>query len=151
MDAHPRCAIAGIKQLSSENSDLIIHGGCGEAYPNGQHLSGLVSRDDHTTSRQMPWVNGACMVVRMESIPWFGLMDENMFLIGSDSDWCYTARSRGWQVWYIAEASCVHEQGVTSGNADEKVQRQMYLDMIYWRNKWVGSDLYRELSMEIFD
>lgn len=151
MDSHPKCAIAGPKQLSSENSDLIIHAGCNEAYPYGRHISGLVSNGDYTVSKKVPWVTGACMIVRVRSVIDYGLMDESMFLIGSDSDWCYTARGRGFEVWYIAECSCVHEQGVSSGTTDKKISGIMYLDMIYWRNKWIGSDLYRELSMEVFD
>ncbi len=151
MDAHPKCAIAGIRQVSSENPDQIIHGGCTQAYPNGRHLSGLISNNECLVDKQMPWVNGACMVVRLSSVIDFGLMDESMFLVGSDSDWCYAARARGFEVWYIAGASCVHEQGVSSSGDGENIQKLMYLDMVAWRNKWVGTDLYRELTMEIFD
>lgn len=151
MDSHPNCAIGGVKQLSSDNPDHIIHAGCTTAYPYGQHIGGLVSRGDGGEYLRMPWVNGACMIARVSQIPDFGLMDESMFLVGSDSDWCYAARARGFEVWYIANASCIHEQGVTSGNADEAIQKIMYLDMIAWRNKWVGTDLFRELTMEIFE
>lgn len=148
MDAHPEVAIAAPAQLSSDDEDLIINAGGLEAYPMGRHISG--KRAEHSEDAYVPWVNGACMVVRLSSVIDFGLMDESMFLIGSDSDWCYTARARGFKVAYIANALCVHEQGVTSGGANEKVQRIMYLDMLAWRNKWIGTDLFRELSMEIF-
>lgn len=151
MDANPKCAIAGIKQLHSEDPDRIIHGGCTEAYPTGRHIGGLVSRGDCAFHKQMPWVNGACMVVRVSAVVDFGLMDESMFLFGSDSDWCYTARARGFEVWYIASASCVHEQGVSNASSDKTIHKWMYLDMLAWRNKWIGSDLFKELSMEIFE
>lgn len=151
MDSHEKCAIAGIKQISSEDSDFIIHGGCVEAYPFGVHISGLVSRNDCNESKQVQWVNGACMVVRISSVIDFGLMDENMFLIGSDSDWCFTARARGFQVWYIADATCVHEQGISSEGGPTEFKKLMMLDMLFWRDKWVGSDIYRELTFEVFD
>lgn len=151
MDAHPEVAIAAPAQLSSENEDLIINAGGAQAYPMGRHLSGERSKGMYVNDAYVPWVNGACMVVRLKHVVDFGTMDESMFLIGSDSDWCYTARARGFKVGYIANAFCVHEQGVTSGGADEKVQRIMYLDMLQWRNKWIGTDLFRELSMEIFE
>lgn len=151
MDAHPKCAIAGIRQLSSENPDQIIHAGCTQAYPYGKHISGLISEGECLSDKQVPWVNGACMVVRVSSVIDFGLMDESMFLVGSDSDWCYAARARGFEVWYIAGASCVHEQGVSSTGDNPEIQKLMYLDMLAWRSKWIGTDLYRELTMEIFD
>lgn len=150
MDEHPKCAIASIKQVSSQDPDRIIHGGTLECYPTGQHEGGLVSKGDCAVSKKVPWANAACLIVRVKNIPEFGLMDENMFLIGSDSDWSYTARARGFEVWYIADAVCVHEHGVSSGSGEEWTQKQMYLDMLYFRSKWIGSDLYRELSMEIF-
>lgn len=149
MDAHPKCAIAGIKQLSSQNEDHIIHGGTYEAFPAGRHEGGLVSRGDCAVSKQVPWVNGACMIVRLEAILDTGLMDENMKMFGSDADWSYTARARGWQTWYIADAVCIHEQGA-SKSMDTKMQRIFERDMLYFRFKWVDGDLYRELVSEVF-
>lgn len=151
MDQNQSCAIAGIKQIHSDNPDLVIHGGGLEAYPYGRHESGYISMGECSVNKRVPWVNGACMVVRISSVIDFGLMDESMFLIGSDSDWCYTARARGFDVCYIADASCVHEQGVSSGSENPEIQKLMYMDMLAWRNKWVGTDLFRELTMEIFD
>lgn len=149
MQTHPRCAIAGIKQLSSENEDHIIHGGTYECFPTGRHEGGLVSKGDCNVSKQVPWVNGACMIVRMEALLEIGLMDPNYKMFGSDADWSYTARQRGWETWYIAEAVCVHEQGA-SKTQDEKMARVFDADMNYFAGKWLGDDQFRELSMEVF-
>lgn len=149
MDSHPRCAIAGIKQLSSENEDVIIHGGTLECFPAGRHEGGYVSRGDCSESKQVPWVNGACMVVRLEAVLEFGIMDESMKMFGSDADWSYTARARGWECWYIADAVCVHEQGV-SKTMDPAMTKTFEKDMIAFRSKWIDGELYRDLSLEIF-
>ena len=149
MEEHPRCAIGGIKQLSSQDENYIIHGGCLEAFPNGIHIVGDVSKGDCSKNKQMPWVNGACLIVRLDAIEDIGLMDENYFLICSDSDWCYTARARGWEVWYIADAECIHEQGISKKPIPE-FERQMLMDMIYFKDKWCEGGLFRELSKEIF-
>lgn len=150
MESHPKCFHASIKQISSSDPDAIIHGGTLDCYPTGRHIGGSVEQGDCNVSRKMPWANAACVIVNVGLIPDVGLLDENMVLIGCDSDWSYRARALGFEVWYIAEAGCIHEQGVTK--ASEGVpQKQMYLDMIYWRTKWIGADLYRELSMEVFD
>lgn len=151
MNSHPMCFIGSIKQLSDQNEDLIIHGGTLEAYPHGRHIGGFVSKGNCNVNKQMPWANGACMIVRLDLIPNVGLMDPNYFLIGSDSDWSFTARSRGYQIWYIADAVCVHEQGVSSGDTSKELSRIMVSDVNYFRSKWIGSDLFKELSMEVFD
>lgn len=151
MDSHPMCFIGSIKQLSDQDEDLIIHGGTLEAYPYGRHIGGLVSKGHCNVSKQMPWANGACMIVRLEYIPQVGLMDPNYFLIGSDSDWSFTARARGYQIWYIADAVCVHEQGVSAGDTSKELSRIMVSDTDYFRQKWIGSDLFKELSLEVFD
>lgn len=149
MDAHPKCAIAGIKQISSTNPDEIIHGGTLECFPAGRHKGGLVSRGDCGVSEQVPWVNGACMIVRLEAIFEFGLMDESMKMFCSDADWSYTARARGWECWYIAEAECVHEQGA-SKSRDDAMQKLFEADSIYFRDKWMTGELYKDLSLEVF-
>jgi N-acetylglucosaminyl-diphospho-decaprenol L-rhamnosyltransferase len=145
MDAHPRCAIAGIKQYLDADPDQIIHGGCTQAFPAGIHITGRASSGDCAESKPMPWVNGACLIVRLSAVIDFGLMDENFFLIGSDSDWCYTARLRGWEVWYCAEAECLHEWGVSRNPPTPEVAQTMARDQVYWHAKWVGSRAHAAL------
>ena len=89
------------------------------------------------------------MIVRMEAILEIGLMDENMKMFGSDSDWSYTARARNWETWYIAEAECVHEQGVSQSRTPE-MEKTFERDMVYFRSKWLDGELYKDLTLEIF-
>ena len=44
------------------------------------------------------------------------------FLIGSDSDYCFTARSRGWQIWRIVGAGGINEYGVAGVSADVDIE-----------------------------
>jgi len=152
MNSEPDCAIAGIKQVSTLDNDKIMHGGCTTAYPNGMHYVGSVKAGHHNKNRKMPWVNGACMIVNNSLIPEFGYMDENYFLICSDSDWCYTARQRGFSVWYIADAVCKHEEGgISRKNDNTFLTDKMRDDTLYFSDKWIGNGCFRELSMEIFE
>lgn len=140
MDAHPACAICGPKQLRAEEPDLIIHGGCSQAYPAGVHFGGRVSQGNCAVSLPMPWVNGACMVFRVDSLYFTGLMDEKFFLIASDSDICFTARQRGYEVWYCAESVVLHEGGVSSkGPPDIEYAAHFNADQLHFRDKWLGS------------
>lgn len=146
MDAHPRCGIAGVKQLKADEEDVILHGGCLEAFPAGRHITGRVSNGDCGVSLPMPWVNGACLFVRMEMLLETGLMDEGYFLIASDSDFCYTARQRGWEVWYCAEAVVLHETGgVSSQQKSLEAVAHFNADQARFRDKWLGSMGYELL------
>lgn len=140
MDSHPRCGIAGVQQLKADDPDVIIHGGCLEAFPAGRHITGRVSAGDCSTSLPMPWVNGACMAVRTEMLFDTGLMDEGYFLIASDSDFCFTARQRGWDVWYCAEATVLHETGgISQHQPDLDAAAHFNADQARFRDKWVGT------------
>ena len=148
MQSHPKCGIAGIKQLSSEDNDQIIHGGTKQAYPAGVHEGGLVSRGDCAKSKKVPWVNGAIMMIRLETLLDTGLLDENMIMFGSDSDISHTMRARGWECWYCAEAVGVHEQ-IASRGTSEKMQKQLKLDMLYFKDKWISGELFEDLVLEL--
>jgi GT2 family glycosyltransferase len=69
-------------------------------------------------------------------------------MLGSDSDWCYTARARQWEVWYVAEAVCLHEVGVSNRGGSPELMKIFQNDMGYWRDKWVGSALFARLATE---
>jgi len=148
MRDHPRCGIAGPKQLLASNEDVIVHAGGTIVYPAGHHHGGLVSRGDGAKSAKMAWVNGALMFVRIEAMLEFGIMDENMLMLGSDSDWCYSARARNWEVWYCAESVCLHEVGVSNRGGSPELVKIFQNDMGYFRDKWIGSALFARLATE---
>ena len=146
MDSHPRCGIGTPLQLHSENPDFVVCGGCLEAFPFGKHQQGSLS--EFTADELLFWGNGACMMLRKEMIREIGLLDKNLVFIGSDSDYCFTARSRGWQVWRIANARGIHEQGLSGVVADPGTDLLKINDMLYFGKKWLSGGLYRELSAE---
>ena len=77
-----------------------------------------------------------------------GLLDENYAFIGSDSDYCFTARSRGWQIWRIVGAEGVHECGSSARISEMRIEFLKIKDMLYFSNKWLTGGLYKQLSYE---
>jgi len=146
MDSHPQCGIGMPLQLHSENPDFVVCGGCLDAFPFGKHQQGHLS--GFTQDEQLFWANGACMILRKEMVREIGLLDKNLLFIGSDSDYCFTARSRGWQVWRIANARGIHEHGASGAVADPGMDLLKINDMLYFGKKWLTGRLYRELSAE---
>ncbi|MHC4511382.1 MAG: glycosyltransferase family protein [Planctomycetota bacterium] len=146
MDSHPNCGIGAPLQLHSGNPDYVIFAGGCEAFPLGKHQHGPLQ--EFTEDREILWANGACMILRKEMIREIGVLDENYVLIGSDSDYSFAARSRGWQVWRIAGANGIHEHGASGRLCEPNVELLKIKDMIYFGQKWLTGELYRNLSHE---
>ena len=146
MNSHPECGIGAPLQLHTEEPDYVICGGSSEAFPLGKHQHGRVS--EFTEDKQIPWCNGACMILRKKMVREIGLLDENFVFIGSDSDYCFTARSRGWQIWRIAGARGIHEHGASGVSGNRDIEILKIKDMIYFGKKWLTGELYKEMAYE---
>jgi N-acetylglucosaminyl-diphospho-decaprenol L-rhamnosyltransferase len=66
---------------------------------------------DHASAREAEFVMGAVLLVRRAAIDEVGLLDEDFFLFGEETDWCYRFRSAGWQVLFTPDAEFIHVAG----------------------------------------
>lgn len=57
------------------------------------------------------WVDGACLMIRRETVEAVGLLDEQYFLYGEEVDWCFRVKRAGWRVVAVRAASVVHHRG----------------------------------------
>lgn len=146
MNRNPRCGIGAPLQLHPQIPDYVIWAGCYEAFPVGRHQHG--PRDQFRTDEPVYWANGACMILRRQMIEEIGLLDKNLVFIGSDSDYSFTARSRGWQIWRIASAGGVHEHGASGNSADPRIEILKIKDMLYFSKKWLNGSLYNAMAFE---
>jgi len=144
MAAHPACGIGAPLQLDARHPDRVIWAGGFEAFPAGRHQVGVLA--DFRQDAEILWANGACMMLRKAMIREIGLMDENLVFIGSDSDYSFTARSRGWQVWRIAGARGIHEQGLSGGISNLEIEDLKLGDLIRFGRKWLTGEIYRDLA-----
>lgn len=132
LDSHERVGIAGSKQLDIEDHDLIRHGGTERAFPSGVHTGGRVSMGHCRLPKKQIWVNFASVMIKREMIKHIGLLDENMFLLYSDSDYCFWARYRGYEVWYEPRSRVYHRLGKGSKQISEWHQKDMQAFMDKW-------------------
>lgn len=146
MELHPNCGIGAPLHIDSENPEYVVYAGGQEVFPYGKHLHGHLS--SFTEDEQIHWANGACMILRKDMIQEIGLLDENYAFIGSDSDYCFTARSRGWQIWRIAGARGIHEHGFSAISSEMRIEFLKIKDMVYFSKKWLTGELYREMAYE---
>ena len=146
MDAHPKAGIGSpLEHLADQPDGHVLAGGL-EAFPFGAHRCG--PRSVFTRDEQILWANGACMILRKEMIRRIGLLDENFKFICSDSDYSFTARSRGWEVWRIGAAYGVHEHGASASGGDLAIEVMKINDMLHFARKWLTGGLYRQLAHE---
>jgi len=146
MDSHPDCGIGAPMQIDSKNPEYVIFAGGQEVFPIGKHQHGQLS--DFSEDKKIVWADGACMILRKKMVQEIGLLDENYVFIGSDSDYCFAARSRGWQIWRIAGARGIHERGISSKLSEIDIEHLKIKDMVYFSKKWLTGELYKELAYE---
>ena len=146
MESHPQCGITMPLQLHPAKTDYCACAGGLEAFPFGNHSHGPVAQ--FTGNEPIAWANGACMMLRKEMIRDIGLLDKNYVFIGSDSDYCFMARSRGWEIRRCDAAHGVHEHGASGQSNSPKVELMKLNDMLYFAHKWLTGQLYRQLALE---
>lgn len=145
MEADPNCGIACPIQIS-EKDNSVYWGGSFDAFPFGRHQGDSLSA--YTSDFETYWANGACMLLRVKMIREIGFLDKNMRFICSDSDYSFTARSRGWKVKVAHQAHVYHSAGSSGSDASNFINDIKNQDAIFFAKKWLNGDLYKSLSYE---
>jgi len=81
------------------------------------------------TPRAVEYVTGAAMAFRRDVLERVGFLDEG-FWPGyfEDIDFCFRAREAGYEIWYIPDATLVHEETTSSPN-------QQFISQSYQRGR----------------
>jgi len=65
------------------------------------------------------------MLVRQEAIKQVGLMDEQFFMYGEETDWCYRFKQAGWKIVFTPDAQIIH----LGGQSSKKIATEMGLQL----------------------
>lgn len=145
---NPKTGVIGFKIIAMDDSDFIHHGGTGAAFPSGQHKIGRVSNGDLDKRTKEKWVTGASMAISAGCVLDCGVMDERYINYGSDSDFCYVARSKDFDVVYLP-VHIRHRIGQSANPSPEQI-KVIRADMLYFANKWLNGKLFHDLDSEHF-
>jgi GT2 family glycosyltransferase len=125
LNEHPRAGVVAPQLLSTDGS---IQKSC-RAFPT---FSGMLSellgfsrlfpktekfREykmldwNHDDERQVDQPEGACLLIRKQTLAQVGLLDEGYFMLFEEVDWCYRAKQAGWEIWFTPKAQVVHHYG----------------------------------------
>jgi len=80
-------------------------------------------------------VGGACMGIKRELLPRLGYFDENFFHYFEETDYCYNARSHGYQVVYCPQSKVIHRVYGSCQNM-RILNNYFSQSRTYFQNKW---------------
>lgn len=132
MQSNPDIGIVCACMLPSEDTNICIDTGGLWALPSGGSLT--MARQE-LKDAPLLWATAACWLLRPEMIEEIGLLDENLVHFSSDVDYCYTARSRGWEVWR-STAIGIHRP--KSLQLSDEMHLRKSKDTEYFLKKWCG-------------
>lgn len=66
------------------------------------------------SEREVPFLNGVCLLCRINALKEIGVMDKNMGGYVEDADWSWRAKEKGWSSVYTPIPSIIHHEA-TSG------------------------------------
>jgi len=149
MNKYPKCGIVSSYIYDATHKDRICFTGGGDV------LQGMHRIDVSDKPRRERWVTFCSVLIRAEMVEQIGRLDPNYFLVCSDSDYCYTARSRGWDILSDPKSIVYHheEHGISrvhNIDPDMQLRKKMRGDQRYFIEKWIGSELFRDLNLEVF-
>lgn len=62
----------------------------------------------YENAHKQDWVTGAFFLMRREVVADIGFLDENFFMYVEEVDYCFRAKEKGWEVWYVPITGVVH-------------------------------------------
>ncbi len=99
----------------------------------------LLSKQD--APREVDWVVGACMLVRLAAVSEVGPFDDRYFMYAEELDWCVRARRASWQIWFEPAAVATHRLGGSSRQNELPLMIESYRSMYrfyatYYPRSW---------------
>lgn len=98
------------------------------------------------TPHPSPYLHGAAMMIKRETIEKVGLMPEMYFLYYEEMDWCTQMTNAGYELWYEPRCTVFHKESQSTGQLSKL--RSYYMTrnrLLYARRNRTGSS--RLLSM----
>ncbi len=140
MDANPEVGLCGPKLLNADRSlqpsarnfystfgSLIENKLIAQFWKTPRSQTRFLSYWDHSYTRPVDWVTGACMLARMDTIRRVGLLDTAFFMYGEEIDWQMRMQKAGYPIHFVHDAEVIHLGGGSSQQAFQKMRRQEYL------------------------
>jgi len=87
------------------------------------------------TDTVVDFLNGVCVLCRIDALRDVGLLDEEMGGYVEDTDWSWRARRNGWQSWYVPVPSILHHQVAEEYEHYSVKTFMLRRNHVYWHMK----------------
>ena len=152
LDADPRVAVVGPKVLTREDPRrLWLAWGRVTWRQSLVALCGADALDGPAWSaeRDVDWVAGCAMWLRVTALDDVGLFDETFFAYHEEVDWCTRARRRGLRVVYCPDAVVTHTgRGTAGGTRSVRIRKYFGArNSILFARKHAGAREWTKLAL----
>lgn len=106
----------------------------GDRWPTGIRFT----RTSPTTSKQVGWVSGACILCSKDDFMGLGGFDEKIFMYMEEIDLLKRAKEKGMQTYFYADARIIHLGSASSGGKRTFPILQVYTGLLYYYKKHYG-------------
>jgi N-acetylglucosaminyl-diphospho-decaprenol L-rhamnosyltransferase len=72
---------------------------------------GYPSHEDDKQENVVDWLSSACLLVRRSAFAEVGLLDEEYFIYGDETDFQFRLKRAGWKVYYLPQVTTIHYGG----------------------------------------
>lgn len=93
---------------------------------------------DRSDIREVDVVTGCFMLIRKEAIEQTGLMDEQFFMYGEETDWCFRFRKNGWKIMFTPEGQIIHYGGQSTSQKKAEMVLQLRGSILLFIKKHRG-------------
>ena len=109
----------------------------------GRHLSHWLTSRFHSTNRSaaakketaVDFLNGVCVLCRVDALREIGLLDEDMGGYVEDTDWSWRAFQKGWHSRYLPVPAILHHQAADEYEHFSVKTFMLRRNHVYWHMK----------------
>lgn len=114
IDQQEQQCIAGAVVKSFNGSEQILFYGGAKVNFN---MATVRLVDQPGDTRSLDFISGACLFTHARSFRELGLLPEDYFLYWEETDWCYQAKQKGWQLQVCMPAVCYDKISTVIGRS----------------------------------
>ena len=93
----------------------------------------------YSQQADVPWLIGACMLVRKSVITETDGFSKEFFMYAEETDWQKRISDRGWRIVFTPAGECIHLGGASGGITDLKVRSEFFRSQDIYMHKHSGT------------
>ena len=84
---------------------------------------------------EVPWITGACLLIRKNTFDEVSGFDENIWMYAEDMDLCFRSRQMGWTIVFCPDWHVSHDGGKPAALLSKEIKKAYYDSLSYFYTK----------------